>query len=209
MKNSEQFKLKLLISKIAYIFVAVLIIFLLTKYTIAELLPLFNSSVIIPIYICITIFILMILIYCLIIKNNFSKEEKNKIYDELDNKIEKTFDKYGLYITKNYIICTGSKINIFKLFAVPIKEIDAIDTFKDSRYYYRKDGKKRKFASFITASIKDDLVFGDNNRYVFNIICGKKIYCVTTSHSLNKNKTHQIKEMADYICDKYKDIDYV
>lgn len=109
-------------SKISYIFVAILIIYLFTRYIITGLSPFFNKLIIIPIYICIVVSILVILVYCLITKNKFSKEEQYKIYDELDNKIEKTFNKYGLYITENYIICMGSKINIFKLFVVPIKK---------------------------------------------------------------------------------------
>ena len=63
--------------------------------------------------------------------------------------------------------------------------------------------------SFIFASIKDDLAFGDNDRAVFNIICDKKVYCIATSNTLNKTKMKEIDEMADYICDKYKDIDYI
>lgn len=195
-------------SKICYIFVVILIIYLFTRYIITGLSPFFNKLIIIPIYICIVV---SILVYCLITKNKFSKEEQYKIYDELDNKIEKTFNKYGLYITENYIICMGSKINIFRLFIVPIKKIDAIDTHGDSRFYYRKKGKepKNNFLSFITSSIKDDLAFGDNNRSVFNIICDKKVYYITTASTLNKKKMKQIDEMADYICDRYKDIDYI
>ena len=63
--------------------------------------------------------------------------------------------------------------------------------------------------SFVTASIKDDLVHKDNERAVFNIICDKKVYCITTSSYMNKKKIKQINEIADYICEKHKDIDYI
>ena len=211
MINSEKFKSKLKTSKIAYIAFAIIVIYIFTKYVFKNLLPFFFFFILIPIYITIIVFILIILIYCLINNNRFSKEEKEIICNELDNKIDKIFDKYGLYITENYIVCLGSSISFFKLFVIPIKEIDAIDTHHDSRFHYRKRGKesKHKILSFIFASIKDDLVFGDNDRAVFNIICDKKVYCIATSNTLNKTKMKEIDEMADYICEKYKDIDYI
>ena len=211
MKNSEKFKQKLIITKISYALLAIVLIYIITNYIFLKLLPFFDKIVIIPIYIVLIILILVCLLYYLITNNNFSKVEKQKILDELDNKIDKVFEEYGLYITKNYIVCIGNKSNIFKLFVVPIKNINAIDTHSDSRYYYRKRGNepKHKFLSFITASIKDDLVHKDNDCAVFNIICDKKVYCITTSCYMNKKKIKQINEMADYICEKNNDIDYI
>ena len=98
------------------------------------------------------------------------------------------------------------------MFVVPIKDIDAIDTNSDSRFYYnnKKHTPKHPFLSFIKSSIKHAIVFGNSDDiHVFNIICGKKVYVVTTSSILNKNKIKKINEMADYICDRYKDIDYI
>lgn len=211
MKNSQKFKLKLLITKIFYILYSLLFIYFFTRYIIIYLLPFFNKCVVFSIYFFIVFSILIILIYLLTRYNNFSKDEKEKIYYDLDNNTEKVFEKYGLYITKNYIVCLGSKLNIFKLFVVHIKDIDAIDTHHDSRYFYKKKSEKTKhvFLSFIKACIKTDFIYGDNDLHVFNIICDKKVYCVTTASNLNKRKIKQINEMADYICDRYKHIDYI
>lgn len=211
MKNSQKFKTKLIISKISHVLLTILLIYVFTKNIMMDLVPFFSKAIIIAIYTFIVGSILIILVYCLITKNRFSKEEKQKIYDELDNKIDKIFDKYGLYITENYIICMGSEINVFKLFAIPVKEIGAIDTYSDSRFFYVKKGKKIKhqFLSFINASIKTNLLYKDDHLNVFNIICDKKVYCITTSTSFNRKKMKQINEMADYICNKYPDIDYL
>lgn len=52
-------------------------------------------------------------------------------------------------------------------------------------------------------------MYGNNNLLVFNIISGKNVYCVTTSSIINKMKNKDIIQMVDYICDKYKNIDYI
>ena len=209
--NSNNFKSKITKCKIAYIILAAIIIFIITKYVFAEVLPHFDKMIVMPIYITIVALILIILVYCLINNNRFTSEEKRIICEELDFKIDKIFEEYGLYITENYIVYLGSKIDFFRLFAIPIKKIDAIDTHHDSRHHYKKRGKeeKHKFLSFTFGALKDDLAFGDNNRYVFNIICGKKVYNLMSSSPMNKGKTKAIDEMADYICSKYKDIDYI
>ena len=211
MINSRKFKLKLKTSKIAYIVFTIIAIYIFTKYVFKNLFPFFDKNILTLVYIIIVVLVLIIMLYFLRINNKFSREEKKIICNELDNKIEKVFTKYGLYITENYIICLGSCINLFKLLVIPIKEIDAIDIHHDSRYHYKKKGKesKQKILGFIFASIKDDIVFGNNDRFVFNIICDKKIYCITTSSTLNRIKTKEIKEMADYICSKHENIDYI
>ena len=211
MNNSKKFKSKLITSKIAYIVFTAIFIYIFTKYIFVNILPFFDKIILIPIYITIIILTLIILIYYLIKNNKFSKKQKEIIYDELDNKIDKVFAKYGLYITENYIICLGSRLNPFRLFVVPIKEIDAIDTNADSRFHYKKRGKKskHKILSFITASINDDLTFKKDSLAVCNIICDKKVYCITTSSYMNKSKMKEIDEIADYICNKYKNIDYI
>lgn len=211
MKNSQKFKLKLLTTKVSYTLTSLLIIYIFTKYIISELTPLVDKRIVFTLYILVVLSILIILLYLITQYNNYSQEEKNKIYYDLDNNTEKIFKKFGLYITKNYIVCLGSKLNIFKLFVVPIKDIDAIDTSKDSRYYYRnkKDKRKPSILSFIKSSIKTDIMYGNNEVYVLNIISNKKIYSITTAYVLNKRKLKQIDEIANYICNKYKDIDYI
>ncbi len=211
MKNSQKFKLKLLTTKVSYTLTSLLIIYIFTKYIISELTPLVDKWIVFTLYILVVLSILIILLYLITQYNNYSQEEKNKIYYDLDNNTEKIFKKFGLYITKNYIVCLGSKLNIFKLFVVPIKDIDAIDTSKDSRYYYRnkKVKKKASILFFIKASIKTEMMYGNSEIYVLNIISNKKVYSITTSYILNKRKLKQMDEVADYICNKYKDIDYI
>lgn len=212
MKNSQQFKLKLTICKISCVLITFAIIYLLIKYVILNLIPYFGQLAIILIGTFIIGSIFVLAIYYMINLNKLSKLGKEKIYEELDNNIEKIFKEFGLYITKNYIVCLGSKINIFKLFVVPISSINAIDTHNDSRYFYQKRGikNKHKFLSFLKSSIKYDILFSDNREiHVFNIICDEKVYSVTTSHVFNKSKLKKIDEIADYMCEKYKDIDYI
>lgn len=177
------------------------ITYLLIKHVILKSIPYFRKEII----------ILILAIYYLVNLNKLSKLGKEKIYKELDSNTEKVFKEFGLYITKNYIVCLGSKINIFKLFVIPIDSINAIDTHTDSRYFYKnkKSKNKRKFLSFLKSSIQDDIMFGDSEIHVFNIICDKKIYSITTSHIFNKRKLKKIDEIADYICEKYKDIDWI
>lgn len=77
-------------------------------------------------------------------------------------------------------------------------------------YDNKKHTPKHPFLSFIKSSIKHAIVFGnEDDIHVFNIICGKKVYVVTTSHILNKRKLKEINKIADYICDRYKNIDYI
>lgn len=187
------------------------ITYLLIKHVILKSIPYFRKEIIILISVFLIGSILILAIYYLVNLNKLSKLGKEKIYKELDSNTEKVFKEFGLYITKNYIVCLGSKINIFKLFVIPIDSINAIDTHTDSRYFYKnkKSKNKRKFLSFLKSSIQDDIMFGDSEIHVFNIICDKKIYFITTSHIFNKRKLKKIDEIADYICEKYKDIDWI
>ncbi len=187
------------------------ITYLLIKHVILKSIPYFRKEIIILISVFLIGSILILAIYYLVNLNKLSKLGKEKIYKELDSNTEKVFKEFGLYITKNYIVCLGSKINIFKLFVIPIDSINAIDTHTDSRYFYKnkKSKNKRKFLSFLKSSIQDDIMFGDSEIHVFNIICDKKIYSITTSHIFNKRKLKKIDEIADYICEKYKDIDWI
>jgi hypothetical protein len=211
MNNSDKFKSKLITTKIAYVVMALIVAYVLKKVIYLGLKSLIDERIILPIYVVLVIFVVIIMVYYLLKNNSFSEEEKNIICDELDNKIDKVFNKYGLYITENYIVCIGGMLSFFKLFVIPIKEIDAIDTHSDDRFFYKKRGKKtkHKFLSFLSASVKNNLVYGDNDRAVFNIICGKKVFYVASSSYFNKIKIKEIDEIADYICNKYKDIDYL
>ena len=136
MKNSRKYKLKVLKCKFSCI-VVVLMLYILYKYLLSKLIPYIDKSIVLVIFIVIIILILIIAISYILNLNKVSNEELKKVYYELDNNIDKIYNKYGLYITKNYIVCIGNKFNLFKLFFVPIKQIDAIDINKDSRYFYK------------------------------------------------------------------------
>lgn len=212
MKHSQKFKIKLNICRISCILLIVALTYLLIRYVVLELMPYFRKEIIILISIFLIGSLLRLAIYYMINLNKLSKLGKEKIYKELDSYTQKYFKEFGLYITKNYIVCLGSKINIFKLFVIPIDSIKAIDTHKDSRYFYKnkKRKNKHKFLSFLKSSIQDDIMFGDDNEiHVFNVICNKKVYSITTSHIFNKTKLKKIDEIANYICEKYKNIDWV
>lgn len=209
MMNSRKYKLKVLKCKFSCIVSVFLILYILYKYLISKFIPYIDKNIILGIFIVFVILIVIIAINYILNLNKVSNEELKRIYYELDNSVDKIYDKYGLYITENYIVCIGNKLNLFKLFSVPIKQIDAIDINNDSRYFYKNKNTKRSFLSFISGSIKDDIVNKDNDRKVFNIIANKKVYCVTTSSNLNKRKRKEIKEMANYICNKYSHIDYI
>ncbi len=211
MKHSQKLKLKLSICRTSCILIMVAITYLLIKYIILELIPYFRKEIIILISIFLICSILILTIYYMINLNKLSKLGKEKIYKELDNNTQKVFKEFGLYITKNYIVCLGSKIDVFKLFVVPIDSINAIDTCKDSKYFYKKKGNesKHKFLSFLKSLILDEIMLGDNSEFrVFNIICEKKIYSITTAHISNNRKLNKIDEIANYICEKYENIDW-
>ena len=149
------------------------ITYLLIKHVILKSIPYFRKEIIILISVFLIGSILILAIYYLVNLNKLSKLGKEKIYKELDSNTEKVFKEFGLYITKNYIVCLGSKINIFKLFVIPIDSINAIDTHTDSRYFYKnkKSKNKRKFLSFLKSSIQDDILFVDCEIHVFIICC--------------------------------------
>lgn len=207
MTIGKKLKQKILLNKIVSMLCSILVLYLIYKCIVLNLISIFDMWLIIVIYSFFIISILICFIYYISKLNKISNN--NEVFYELDNNLDKAFEKYGLYITKKYIVCTGSKINFFKIFVVEIKDINAIDTYYDSRCLYIKKGSKKSLFSFITGSIKTNIMYGDNDRLVFNIISGKKVYCIATSSPLNKIKNKDIKQMADYICNKYKNIDYI
>lgn len=202
MNNSKNVKRKVQLNEIVSIVSLFVVLYLIYKYVMLDLISLFNKWIVIGIFSFFVISISICFIYHINKLNKFLKNE-NVFYD-LDNNLDKVFKKYGLYITKKYIICIGSKFNFFKTFAVKIKDIDAIDTYDDSRYTYRKKGAK-----FIIGLIKADIMHSNDGILVFNIICGNKVYCITTCSVLNEIKSKDIEQMADYICNKHKNIDYI
>ena len=152
LKNSQRFKSKLIVCRIACILTTAILIYFCTILISSALLPYFSKIVVALIYVFIIASILICSIYYIINLNKIPDIEK--VLYELDNKIEKIFNEFGLYITENYIICLGSELNVFKLFVAPIKNIKAIDTYDDDRYYHKychdKKNKSKLFLQFVT-----------------------------------------------------------
>lgn len=215
MKNSQKYKNQTKEDKILCIVFTIITILFISFLVINSLGNVCNTTTMV--IICSIIDILILIIGFNYLKNlgKLPENEKDKIYYELDNTVEKVFEQYNLYITDNYIV----SIKSFKLFAIPIKDIQAIDTYKDSRYYHKyyrtKRGEKKKkwyksFIDYIRASILTKLrLYEDGEIHILNIICDKKVYNITTAHRYNKNKLKQMDEIAEYICNKNDNIDWI
>lgn len=215
MKNSQKYENQIKEDKTLCIIFTIIAIFFLSFLIINNLVTICTTTTII--IICSIIDILIFIIGFNYLKNagKLPENEKDKIYYELDNKIEKIFEKYNLYITNNYII----SINSFKSFVVPIKDIQAIDTYKDSRYfykyYYAKRGERKNkwyksFVGYIKAKILTKLRLSEDGEiHILNIVCEKKVYNIATAHRNNKKKLAEIEEIAEYICNKNDNIDWI
>lgn len=213
MKNSEKFikSLKdykkrsrgLLIGLLC--FLSAISISLLLNYKASfsnKLLPILYMGGIIVVTIIIIIVTLKYPDYC-----ELTEEEKKAIGDELDNKIERGFPQYNIYITENYLVHMGDPT-----FAVPIKDILAISSYANGGYKYNK--KKRKF-SLIRIIIFDIFDFfycvrhSNKHRQSIIVVTNKKRYRLGYYYFLN-GKTHKnLEKIVEYICEKNKKIDWV
>lgn len=209
MKNSTRFKLKVKTNKYVCIVFTLLIIFLFVKYLINNLIGFSSHIFVVGVYSLIVLFTIVCMATYLVKLNKLLENDNDKFLDELDNKLDKTYGKYGLYITENYIVCIGKWYSLFNIFVVEVKDIDAVDTHGDHRYLYKKKVKGEKVILYFFKSIIDRIVIGGKDRLVFNIICNKDVYRITSTTSANKTKVKEIDKMADYICDKNEDIDCI
>lgn len=178
MKNSEKFLKKLKLVIVSHIITALLIIGYLTKIALIDLLPYLEKKYVIPFYIVLVIFILIILYEMITTRYNYSEEEKRIICDELDNKLDKEFPRYGLYITENYIVHTSKTYDIYRVVAVPIEKVDGIYIGK----IIIRSGKPRKYSLILTS--------------------GTKMYQVISSDLLYKEKIARIDEMGNYLLER-------
>ena len=87
------------------------VLYLIYKYVMLDLISLFNKWIVIGIFSFFVISISICFIHHINKLNKFIKNED--VFYDLDNNLDKEFKKYGLYITKKYIICIGSKFNFF------------------------------------------------------------------------------------------------
>lgn len=175
MKNSEKFLKKLKLVIVSHIITALLIIGFLTKIALIDLLPYFERKYVISFYLILVIFILIILYELITTRYNYSEEEKRIICDELDNKLDKEFPRYGLYITENYIVHTRKPYDIYSVVAVPIEAIDGI--------YIGK---------IIRSGVK----------YVLILTSDTKYYQVISTDHLYKEKIARIDEMGNYLLER-------
>lgn len=184
MKNSEKFLKKLKLVIVSHIITALLIIGFLTKIVLIDLLPYIEKKYVIYFYIILVIFILIILYEIITTRYNYSMTEKRMICDELDNKLDKEFPRYGLYITENYIVHTSKPYDIYSVVAVPIEAVDGI------------------FLG-ITHIGRDDFI-GTNayTIYALTITSGTKIYQVISTDPLYKEKIARIDEMGNYLLER-------
>lgn len=174
MKNSEKFLKKLKIVIISHIITALLIIGFLTKIALIDLLPYLEKKYVIPFYLILVIFILIILYEIITTSYNYFEEEKRIIGDELDNKLDKEFPRYGLYITENYIVHTSKPYDIYSVVAIPIEKIDGI---------------------FMGETLRQ----GAFKAYILVLTSGTKMYQVISADYLYKEKIARIDEMGNYL----------
>lgn len=174
MKNSEKFLKKLKIVIISHIITALLIIGFLTKIALIDLLPYLEKKYVIPFYLILVIFILIILYEIITTSYNYFEEEKRIIGDELDNKLDKEFPRYGLYITENYIVHTSKPYDIYSVVAIPIEVIDGI---------------------FMGETLRQ----GAFKAYILVLTSGTKMYQVISADYLYKEKIARIDEMGNYL----------
>ncbi len=177
MKNSEKFLKKLKLVIVSHIITALLIIGYLTKIALIDLLPYLEKKYVIPFYIILVIFILIILYEIITTRYNYSEEEKRIICDELDNKLDKEFPRYGLYITENYIVHTRKPYDIYSVVAVPIEEVDGI---------------------FMGETLRQ----GEFKAYILVLTSGTKYYQVISADYLYKEKIARIDEMGNYLLER-------
>lgn len=177
MKNSEKFLKKLKLVIVSHIITALLIIGYLTKIALIDLLPYLEKKYVIPFYIILVIFILIILYEIITTRYNYSEEEKRIICDELDNKLDKEFPRYGLYITENYIVHTRKPYDIYSVVAIPIEAIDGI---------------------FMGETLRQ----GEFKAYILVLTSGTKYYQVISADYLYKKKIARIDEMGNYLLER-------
>ena len=215
MKNSEKFKKSLKDDKIRsrglvicmQCFLSALIIGLLLNY------KTYFSNKLLPFYIIGGIIIITILIIIFIVKYpdyfKMTDDEYKVIADELDNKIEKDFPKYGIYITENYLVHMSKNV-LSHSFAVPFNDILAISNYGDGGWIYNKKKRKNSFFKIILSFILDfnDSNNSDRGQNVI-VVTNKRRYSLGYYYKLTGKRSKDFENITKYICDKNEKIDWV
>lgn len=163
-----------------------------------------------PFYIIGGIIIITILIIIVIVKYpdyyKLTDDEYKVIADEIDNKIERGFPQYGIYITENYLVHMGNSISTHS-FAVPFKDILAISNYGGGGYTYSKNKRRNSFLRILLFHIFDiDDDFYDHSVIV---VTRKRRYRLGYYYRLNGKRGKDLEKITEYICNKNSKIDWV
>lgn len=214
MKNSEKFKKSLNEDKIRsrglviglQCLLSALIIGILLKYQASF------SNVLLPFYIIGGIIIITIIIIIVILKYpdyyKTTDDEYKIIADELDNKIERGFPEYGIYITENYLVYISNSFSTHS-FAVQFKNILALSNYGGYGLVYNKKKKRNSFLRIVLSHVFDfDDISSSKGQSVI-VVTSKRRYRLGYYYFLNGKRSKKIEEITKYICDKNSKIDWV
>lgn len=169
------------------------------------------SNRMLPFYIIGSIIVITILIIIVILKYpdyyKANDDEYKIIADEFDNKVERGFPQYGIYITENYLVHMSNSF-LTHSFAVPFKDILAISNYGGGGYAYSKKKRRSSFLRILLAHIFDFNISTSKGRSVF-IVTNKKRYRLGYYYLLNGKSSKELENITKYICDKNSKIDWV
>ncbi len=214
MKNSEMFRKSIKDDKMRsrclviglQCLLSALIIGILLKYRVSF------SNILLPFYIIGGIIIITILIIIFILKYpdyyKMSDDEYKVIADELDNKVERGFPEYGIYITENYLVHMSNSLSTHS-FAVPFKDILAISNYGGSGWLYNKKKRKISFLKIILSHVFDFDDSSTRKGQSVIVVTNKKRYRLGYYYFLNGKSSKNLEHIIKYICNKNKKIDWV
>lgn len=213
MKNSEKFIKSIKDDKVRsrglvigmQCLLSALIIGLLLNYKTSfsnKLLSFYIIGGIIVITILIIIAILKYPDYC-----KLTDDEYKIIADELDNKVERGFPQYGIYITENYLVHMSNSISTHS-FAISFKDILAISTYGGGGYAYSKKKRRNSFFRILLSHIFDFKDSSTSKGQSVFIVTNKKRYRLGYYYLLNGKAAKDLENIAKYICEKNSKIDW-
>lgn len=221
MKNSEKFIARLTFQRILF---GILIIFgigMLINYSISIYYSTGYSILDIKIMLFMALFLILLLVVIGILKlfvyDERDPKEIESVCNELNYNVNKVFEKYGIYLTDNYLVCFGRKANIVGALYVPLKDITDIYIGSDRHMRYSKTHKKiskkvkNKFLSFAISS-------GVSDFYKDIEFCGIWIGTKNKTYSISRrfwatdkyiDETHEIAKYIDkYLREKDIKVDF-
>lgn len=214
MKNSEKFKKSIKEDKMRsrgliiglQCFLSALIIGLILNYKSSF------SNKLLPFFIIGGIIIITMLIIIVVLKYpdyyKLTDEEYKVIGDELDNKMERGFPEYGIYITDNYLVHMSNSFSTHS-FAVPFKDILAISNYGGGGWIYNKKKKRNSFLRIVLSHVLDfsDSLTSKGQSVI--VVTSKKKYRLGYYYLLNGKASKDFEKITDCICEKNSKIDWV